>query len=81
MVVEKFLEKFEANSTSVMKETAARLIRISEKGLMKERRRMVRIVILQSVSRMNYEKYGEILAITSQEKSNNSAIHFESIKT
>ncbi len=68
MKVEKFLEKFEANKTSVTKETAARLMRITEKGFMNERRKMDFMVIIVIISRMKVGKYGEILANFGEEK-------------
>ena len=45
MNAEKFLEKLDANNTSVTKEIAARLMRIIEKGLKKERLRIDFMVI------------------------------------
>ena len=45
MNTEKFLEKLDANNTSVTKEIAARLMRIIEKGLKKERLRIDFMVI------------------------------------
>ncbi len=60
--MEKFLEKFEANRTSVTKEIAARLMRITEKGFMNERLRIDFMVIRVIIPRMGQGKYGEILA-------------------
>lgn len=45
MNVEKFLEKLDANNTSVTKEIAARLMRIMENGLKKERLKIDFMVI------------------------------------
>ena len=45
MNVEKFLEKLEANNTSVTNEIAARLMRIIENGLKKERLKIDFMVI------------------------------------
>lgn len=52
MKVEKFLEKFEANKTSVTKEIAARLIRIIENGFTNDLRRIDFMVIKWIIPRM-----------------------------
>ncbi len=60
--MEKFFEKLEANKTSVTKDIAARLMRITENGFMNERRSIDFMVIKLIIPRMGMGKYGEILA-------------------
>ena len=62
MNVEKFLEKLEANKTSVTNEIAARLMRIIENGFINDLRRIDFMVIKLIIPRMMMGKYGEILA-------------------
>lgn len=58
MNVEKFLEKLEANKTSVTNEIAARLMRIIENGFTNDLRRIDFIVIQWIIPRMKAGKYG-----------------------
>ncbi|MDY5123407.1 MAG: hypothetical protein SPE59_06370 [Treponema sp.] len=53
----------DANNASVTKEIAARLMRIIENGLKKERLRIDFMVIKWIIPRRSMGKYGEILAI------------------